>query len=142
MNQINQALLVMHFLGLVMGLSVSIANAVMGALMAKSAPDERAILGRFPPLMSRIGKTGLTLLWLSGVVLVETRWGGFATLPWQFHVKLTAVVLLTIAVTYIHLQERRMRRGDATAAARLQKASKVAALFALTALVFAVLTFD
>ena len=142
MNEINQVLLVMHFVGLAMGLSVSIANGVMGALIAKSAPEERAVLGRFPPLMSRIGKIGLTLLWISGAVLTQTRWGGFATLPWQFHAKLTAVVLLTLVVIHIHLQEGRLRRGDAAAAARIQAAGKITPLFALAAVVFAVLTFD
>lgn len=142
MNGVNQVLLVLHFVGLVMGFSVSIANGVMGSLIAAAAPGERPVLGRFPPLMSRIGKIGLTLLWISGAILVETRWGGFATLPWQFHAKLTAVVLLTITVIFIHTQERRMGKGDPGAAARVEAAGKVAALFALAALVFAVLTFD
>lgn len=142
MNEINQVLLVLHFVGLAMGLSVSIANGVMGGLMAKSAPEEREVLGRFLPMMGRIGKIGLTVLWLSGAVLVETRWGGFATLPWQFHAKLTAVVLLTLVVIYIHLQEGQLRRGNASAAARIQAAGKVTPLFAVAAVVFAVLTFD
>lgn len=142
MNEINQALIALHFIGLALGFSVSIANGAMGALIARSTPDERMVLGRFPPMMSRIGKIGLALLWITGGILVETRWGGFATLPWQFDVKLTAVVLLTIAVIYIHIQEARIRRGDASAAARIQTAGKIAALFALTATIFAVLTFD
>ena len=142
MNTLNQALLVLHFVGLAMGLSVTIANAVMGSLIATSAPNDRLVLARFPPLMSRIGKIGLALLWLSGAILLETRWGGFATLPWQFHVKLTSVALLTIFVVYIHLQERLVRQGDVAAGARIQTAAKFTGVFALTALVFAVLTFD
>lgn len=139
---LNQVLLVVHFLGLAFGFSVPIANAVVGALIASAAPAERSVLARLPPRMGAIGKIGLTLLWISGGVLVETRWGGFGTLPWQFHVKLTAVVLLTITVIYIHLQERRVRHGDTGASARIQTAGKIGAVFALTALVFAVLTFD
>ena len=142
MNLLNQVLLVLHFLGLAMGLSVSIANGVMSGVIRAATPPERGVLARFPPLMSRVGKTGLVLLWISGAVLVETRWGGFATLPWQFHVKLTAVVLLTAVVAYIHFQERAMRRGDASAAPRIEVAGKIAATFALVAVVFAVLTFD
>lgn len=142
MNAVNQVLLVLHFVGLVMGLSTSVANAVMGSLIAAAVPGERPVLGRFPPVMSRVGKIGLTLLWLTGVTLTETRWGGFANLPWQFHVKLTAVVLLTLTVVFIHTQERAMRRGEAGAAPRIQTASKVAGTLAVIALVFAVLTFD
>ena len=142
MNTLNQVLLVLHFVGLAMGLSVTIANAVMGSLIAASAPADRIVLAQFPPRMSRIGKIGLALLWLSGAILVETRWGGFATLPWQFHVKLTSVALLTIFVIYIHLQERLVRQGDVAAGARIQTAAKFTGIFALTALIFAVLTFD
>ena len=142
MNTLNQVLLVLHFVGLAMGLSVTIANAVMGSLIAASVPNDRAVLSRFPPLMSRVGKIGLTLLWISGVILVQTRWGGFATLPWQFHVKLTSVVLLTMLVIYIHVQERQVRQGNAAAATRIQTAGKFTGVFALAAVIFAVLTFD
>ena len=72
---LNQALLILHFLGLAMGLSVSFANIVMGGLIARAAPAEKAVLGRFPPVMSRIGRAGLTLLWVSGVILLYTKWG-------------------------------------------------------------------
>lgn len=141
MNRFHQVLLILHFVGLAMGLSVSFANLVMSRLIAKAPIPEKAVLGRFPPIMSRIGTIGLTLLWVTGLTMVYTRWGGFATLPWQFHVKLTAVVLLTITVGYIHRQQRRMQRGEAAAAARIEVAGKIATAFALTALVFAVLTF-
>lgn len=142
MNYLNQVLLVLHYLGLAMGLSVSIANGVMGGVISAATPAERGVLARFPPLMSRVGKVGLVLVWISGAVLVETRWGGYAKLPWQFDVKLVAVVLLTAVIVYIHLQELALRRGDALAPARIELAGKVATLFALVALVFAVLTFD
>ncbi|MEW6322570.1 MAG: hypothetical protein AB1635_15965 [Acidobacteriota bacterium] len=142
MAEFNQVLLFLHFLGLALGLSASFANLVMGGLMAGATPSERAVLGRFPPTMSRLGRHGLELLWVSGLILVYTKWGGFAALTWHFHVKLTAVVLLTAAVIYMLRLQRAMAGGDQSAAPRLAQMGKVALALSLVAVAFAVLTFD
>ena len=142
MSAINQILLILHFLGLTMGFSVTCAGLVMSGLMAKAAPSEKAVLGRFPPLMMRVGDIGLVLLWITGVALVYNKWGGFAILPWQFHAKLTAVVLLTVTMGYIHRLQSLIRKGDPAAAARIETVGQIASAFALVAVVFAVLTFD
>jgi len=136
-----QILLILHFLGLAMGFSTSSARFVMFGLIAKAAPQEKAVLGQFPPVMSRVGEIGLALLWVTGLLLVWTQWGGFASLPWTFYVKLTAVVILTVTLWRIHTLIDKARAGDATAAARIPMFGRVAALMALVALIFAVLTF-
>jgi hypothetical protein len=138
----NQILLILHLLGMAMGLAVPFSNIVMQGLVAKAAPPEKAVLGRFPPLMSRVGEIGLTLLWTTGLALVYTKWGGFGALPWQFHVKLTAVVILTLLVGYIQTLMRKARNGDQAAAGRIPTIGRLALLASLTAVVFAVLTFD
>ena len=142
MRTFSQTVLILHFLGLAMGLSVSIANAVLLGVIAKASPAERPVLARFPPAMSRVGKVGLAMLWVTGLVMVYTRWNGIGGMPWFFHVKLTAVVVLTAIVVYISRLEARVRRGDAAASVRIQSVGKVAAACALIAVVFAVLTFD
>lgn len=142
MRSFSQTVLILHFIGLAMGMSVSAANIVMLGVMARSAPGERAVLARFPPAMSRVGQIGLALLWATGLTMVYTRWNGLAGMPWFFHVKLTAVVLLTGIVFYLAHLEGRIRRGDPQAAVRNQVVGKFATICALTAVVFAVLTFD
>jgi uncharacterized membrane protein len=134
--------LFLHFLGLALGLSVSFANLVMAGLLAKAAPPEKAVLSRFPPVMSQLGRIGVLLLWVTGVTLVYSKWGGFAALPWQFHVKLAAVVLLTITVVYAHRLERRVQAGDAAAGARMGTLGKVVTVLALVAIAFAIQTFN
>jgi len=140
-KRVNELLRLLHFIGLALGFSVSFANIVMGGLIAKAAPPEKGVLGRFPPLMSRLGKVGLGLLWVTGLLLVYTKWGGFAPFPWPFYAKLGAVVLLTITTTHIHGLERRVRDGDASALPRIASFGKIATVCALVALLFAVLTF-
>lgn len=142
MDSVNRVLLFFHFLGLALGFSVSFANMVMGGLISKATASEKAVLGRFPPIMSRLGRTGLALLWVTGAILVYTRWGGVAALPWQFDVKLAAVVLLTVTTTYLHRLEWRAQQGDASAISRIEALGKAATSLALVAVIFSVLTFD
>ena len=138
----NKILLMLHFIGLAMGLSVAFANTTMAVLISRAAPPEKPILGRFPLAMTRVGMIGLSLLWATGLTMVFTRWRGFSTLPPTFHVKLAAVVLLTITVGYIQHLEKRVRKGDSAAMARIETFGKVAFAFALIAIIFAVLTFN
>jgi hypothetical protein len=142
MTALNQTLLVLHFLGLAMGLSVSFGNIVMLNLINKAAPPEKAILARFPPAISRVGRLGLAILWVTGMTMAFTKWNGIGSLPWTFHVKLAAVVALTVLVAYITRLEGRIARGDMAAAATIQTVGKLTSLCALTAVIFAVLTFD
>lgn len=142
MRALSYTVLILHFLGVALGLSVSAANIVMVGVMNKAAPGERPVLARFLPAMSRVGQFGLALLWLTGLLMLYTRWNGFTGMPWTFHVKLTAVVVLSVVVGYIAMLEKRAQRGDAGAAARTGPFGLIATLSALTALVFAVLTFD
>ena len=138
---LDSTLMVLHFLGLAMGLSTGFANMVMAGLIARAAPEEQAVLGRFPPAMSRVGAIGLMLLWGSGIAIVLTRYGTFAILPRPFIVKLSAVVLLTIMVAYIHVLMPRAQRGDAAAMTRIQLLGRLTGPLALIAIIFAVITF-
>jgi hypothetical protein len=145
MDNLPRLLLFLHFLGLAMGFSTSFANMAMSGLINKAAPAERPVLGRFPPVMSRIGSIGIALLWLSGIGMIMTKWGGFGSLggmPWQFHAKLALVAVLTGVIGYLHALERQMRTGDTSAVARIQAAGKVAFVLALAIVALAVLSFD
>lgn len=141
MTPFTEVLLVLHFLGLAMGLSVSFANMVMAGVIGRAEPPDRAILGRFPPAMSRVGKIGLTLLWITGLLMFMQRATPFGAMPWQFHAKIGAVLLLTLLVLYLTMLEGRARKGDMAAAARIAQVGKATLLMAVTAVVFAVLTF-
>jgi hypothetical protein len=138
---LDQFLVIVHFIGLSLGMSVGFANMVMAGLIARAAPQEKAVLARFPPAMGRVGLVGLALLWASGITIVLTRYGTFAILPRTFIVKLTAVVLLTIAVLSIQVLQRRADNGDSAAMARIQTLGRLSGPLALIAIIFAVITF-
>lgn len=142
MPDFNQLLLILHFIGLALGFSATVVNLAMPGLLAGADAAEARGLTKLRPVMAQVGGAGLLLLWASGLILTFTKWGGFASLPWQFHVKLSAVVLLTGAVGMSHALLAKMRRGEAAAAGRMPLVGNVILVSSLTALVFAVLTFD
>ena len=138
---LDHTLLIVHFLGLAMGMASGFSNMVMAGVAAKATASEQAILARFPPAMSRVGVIGLALLWVSGFALVLTRYGTFAVLPGTFHAKLTAVVLLTIVVAYLNVLMPKAQRGDAAARARIRMLGMTTGPLAILAVIFAVITF-
>jgi hypothetical protein len=138
---LDNTLVILHFIGLTMGLSTGFSNMVLAGLMAKAAPAEKAVLARFPPAMSRIGAIGLALLWASGLAIVKTRYGSFSILPQTFIIKLAAVVLLTLCVIYIHVLQGRVNKGDTAAMAQIQTVGRITGPLALIAIIFAVITF-
>jgi hypothetical protein len=134
-------LVILHFVGLALGFTSGFGNMAVAGLIAKAAPQEKAILGRVPPALGRLGVIGLALLWGSGLAIIQTRYGTFAILPRPFIVKLSAVVLLTILVVYMQVLQARAQRGDAAALARIQVLGRLTGPLALIAVIFAVIKF-
>ena len=52
MNGLDPTLPTMHSIGLAMGIAAPFADRAMGGLIAKAAPAERTVLGRFSALSS------------------------------------------------------------------------------------------
>ena len=134
-------LVIVHFIGLALGFSSGFGNMVLAGLIAKAAPQDKAVLATVPPALGRLGVIGLILLWASGIAIVMTRYGGLAILPRPFVYKLAAVVALTLTVAYITVLQPRAQRGDAAAMARIQTLGRLSGPLALIAVIFAVITF-
>jgi uncharacterized membrane protein len=137
-----RALLALHFLGLAMGFATGFGNMIMAGIIAKATPEERRALMKFPPAIARVGDVGLVLLWLTGLTLVFVKWGGFGNMPGLFHAKLTAVVLMTLLIGFVHSQAKGIAAGDAAAIGRVEIAGKSIFLLAVTTVVLAVWTFN
>jgi hypothetical protein len=87
-------------------------------------------------------EAGLPLTWLSGLVLVWSRWGGPVGLAGLFRAKLVFVLSLTAAAVAIHLTCAAIRRGETAAAARLPKLAPGAGVSSLLAVLQAVYAFS
>ncbi|HQX81215.1 MAG TPA: hypothetical protein PKW63_05620 [Vicinamibacterales bacterium] len=137
-------LLILHFIGLALGVGTGFAMLTLGLSTADMAPADRGAFMRRASVITRNGAIGLTLLILSGVGLVMTRgvqmvmdWGG----P-MFHVKLTLVAIMIGVFGYLQVLLRQSRSADgAAAAARIPLVSRVMLVLGVSVVVFAVLAF-
>mgnify|MGYP000296257969 CR=1 FL=1 len=137
-----RALLVLHFLGLAMGLSAGFGNLVIAGLMAKATPDERRALKKFSPAIARVRDIGLVILWLTGLTLVFAKWDGFGNMPGLFHAKLTVVVLMTLTIGFAHSLAKKVAADDPAAIVKAQLVGKAIFFLAVTAVALAVWAFN
>ena len=133
--------LALHLIGLMMGAGGGFGSMIVMGVAAKRPPDHGVVLRTLGPTLARFAAAGLALMWLSGVALVELRFGGFSNLPPLFWVKIAFVLSLTLAAIATELTYARVQRGDVEAAKRLPLLGPVAGASSLLAVLFAVLTF-
>lgn len=138
----NKLLLIVHLLGVALGLAVPFANMIIARLIAAAPDAERPVLGRAAFAMGRLGGIALPLLWITGLTLVFTKYAGFAALPVTFHAKLGAVVLLTLSVGVIHMHKRKAMQGDGAALSRIRALGMFNLICAIAAVALAVFTFE
>jgi len=137
-------LLIVHFIGLAMGVGTSFAAMALGRASKDMDPAER---GKFMMRASAIGingSIGLTLLILSGLGMWFSRgisqvmaWGGPA-----FHAKLTLVVLLIGAFGYMQVLQKKARQGAGPEVmAKIPKVGAAMLLLGISIISAAVLAF-
>jgi uncharacterized membrane protein len=139
-----EALLILHFLGLAMGLGISFLMAGIGmrtARLEEAVADQ--IMSVTGAVAGVLGAVSLLLLWGSGLALVLTYDGLFESGGLSFHIKLILVILLTVFIGLIHMETGRIRRGQnaKAAAARIENYSKIVLLLGVAVVVLAVLAF-
>jgi uncharacterized membrane protein len=141
-------LLVVHFVGLALGLGTGFAMMRLGASARELDPAERGkFMGRVL-VLSKNASWGLVLLVVSGVTLFFT--GGGMTLlrtaGWPFHTKLTLVVVLIVLFGMMQMTIAKLRKAapgpEAQAiAAKLPKIGAATTSTSLLIVTMAVLSF-
>ena len=138
----NDVILFLHFVGLMLGAAGGLSSGIL-MRRALSMPSEQAqVLRGQGPLLAHVAGAGVALLWITGRIMVWSKWNGIGSLPTLFWVKFVFVLSLTVATGLIHMTYAQMRRtGNNALAARLPKLGPTAGLSALLATFFAVLAF-
>ena len=137
----NQILLILHFLGFGAGVASAVSNGVAVALSARS-PESAPAYAKVGDVVSRFGDIGLVLLWLTGLIMIWSVYGGPGVLPPLFWLKVAAVVLLTLSLGMVHMRKAQARRGDASALRQLPIIGQTAAALLVVIVVLAVLAFS
>ena len=138
----SQFLLFLHFVGLMLGATGGFGSALIMRRAQSLSPEAAGPLRGLGPMLANVSATGLGLMWLSGLVMVWSRWSGPGSLPGLFWFKFLFVLLLTATAVMIHMTYRAIRGGDGAAATRLPKLGPVAGISSLLAVLLAVYAFS
>lgn len=137
-------LLILHMLGLALGVGTGFAQATLGMSAQKMPLEERKAFMMRAMVLGKNGSVGLLLLIVTGVGMMWMR-GVSATMQaggGAFHVKLTLVVLIIGTFGYLQMLIRQARReGGGPALAKLPVAGRVMLLLGIATVASAVLAF-
>ena len=105
------AMLIIHFLGLAMGVGTSFGFLFLGIAGSKMEKEEgkKFTLNAFA--MSTMGHIGLTMLIISGLYLITPFWGALGSMP-LLVAKLALVLTLTFSVILASVYSNRAKKGD------------------------------
>jgi hypothetical protein len=138
----NEALLFLHFVGLMLGATGGFASAIVMRRALVLPADDAKVLRGLGPILSKVSAIGVAVLWVTGLVMVWSKWDGFGSLPQMFWVKAVFIVSLTVMTALIQMTYAEIRKGNPAAAARLPRFGPMAGVSALLAVLFAVLAFN
>jgi hypothetical protein len=137
----NQILLILHLFGFGAGIAASIGNFTIGTLI-QASPGDAPVLRKVSPVLGRVGQAGLGLLWLTGVILIWSRYGGPGNLPTLFWWKFACVVLITAGVVAMGLMLKQVQAGNRALAARMPFFGAGMAGLMVLIVILAVFAFD
>lgn len=144
MRAMYTTLLVLHFLGLALGVGTGFAQMTLGIAARDMAPPERTQFMLRASALGKNGSIGLLLLIVSGLGMMALR-GFSATLQWgggAFHAKLTLVVVLIGVFGYLQVLVRRVRReAGGPAMAKLPKVGQAMLGLGIAVVICAVIAF-
>ena len=138
----NEALLFLHFVGLMLGAAGGFARAIIMRRALVLPAEEAKVVRGLGPILSKVSAAGVAVLWVTGLIMVWSKWSGFGSLPQMFWVKAIFIVSLTVMTALIQLTYAEIRKGNPATAARLPKFGPIAGVSALLAVLFAVLAFN
>lgn len=136
-----EVLLVIHFVGLAMGLGTSFANMFLGIAGSKMEATEAKKFRLHTLALSKMGQIGLVLLVVSGIFLMTPYWSILPSSPLLI-AKLALVIVLVSLVTVISLAGAKAKTGDADAQfKKIQPIGKMTLMVALLIVILAVAFF-
>lgn len=137
-----EIVLILHYVGLTMGVGTSFIMAATGRIASKMVPEERMRFMTNILVLRHLGQTGLALLILTGIYLIIPFWGILGDMPYII-AKLVLVAVLVVIVTVIDRNSSKVVKGI-DPGMYMKKNAKLVPLWillVLTIIVMAVLSF-
>lgn len=129
-------LLIIHFIGLAMGLGTSIGYMFLGMAGSKLEKGEQIKFQLNIMALGRMGHIGLVLLVISGIGLMPPYWSILPTSPLLI-AKLVLVMILGTLIVIITSKGNKAQLGDT--AAQLKKIEPIGKIALLTGIIIVIL---
>ena len=134
-------MLVLHFIGLAMGLGTSLGFMFLGIAAARMEPEKGRSFMMDVFALSRMGHVGLLLLLVSGIYLLWPFLPALGDMP-LLQAKLALFVVLGALIGIISGKARKAKSGDAEAQLKaIAPLGRLSLLTGLAIVVLAVLVF-
>ena len=135
-----EVMLIVHLLGLAMGVGTSFAFLFLGIRGAKLEGEEAPKYAVNNLYLGTMGHIGLSMLIISGGYLMTPYWVLLPTRPLLI-AKLTLVLILTIFIILVGLAGRKAKKGDLTQLKKIKKLGPVTLLISISIVILAVMVF-
>jgi len=136
-----ETMLIIHFIGLAMGLGTSFAFMFLGIASSKMEKSEGIKFNLNSFSLSRMGHIGLTLLILSGIYLMTPYWQLLPQSPLLI-AKLALVIVLVVVIAWISMLTKKAKSGnEEKELKKIEGIGKISMVTALAIVVIAVLYF-
>jgi hypothetical protein len=136
----NDILFMLHLFGFGAAFAAAVGNFTILQLTMAS-PADAPVLGKVPPRLARAGQIGLGVLWVTGPIMIWTKFGGPGNLNWAFWVKFLLVIGITVVAIILGMMVRRIQAGDTAARAQLPLYGRISGALLGLIVIFAVLAF-
>lgn len=134
-------MLILHFIGLAMGLGTSFGFMFLGIASAKMEKQDRIKFQLKSMVLSMMGHIGIALLIISGVVLMAPYWSILPSSP-VLIAKLVLVLVLAALIGIITSIGKKAQQDDTEAQLKkIEPLGKIALLTGVTIVVLAVYFF-
>ncbi len=133
--------LIVHFIGLAMGLGTAFAHAFLGFTASKLSSEEASRLRTNSKILSRMGTIGLILLIISGVYLLIPYWVAISFMPWLV-AKLILVIILIVLIALLHIVSAKTTSENSnTQLKKTEILGKISLMCSIAIVIVAVLAF-
>jgi len=136
-----EAMLIVHLLGLVMGLGSSFAFMFLGIAGSKMEKEEGKKFALNTFALSTMGHIGISMLIISGLYMMTPFWMTLNARPLLI-IKLILVLVLTVSVIVTSVYAKRAKKGNTESnLKKIATLGKVALLAGVSIVLLAVLNF-
>ena len=137
-----EIMLIIHFIGLAMGLGTSFGFMFLGIAASKMENEKARSFTINSLALSKMGYIGITLLIITGFYLITPYWSILADFPFLI-VKLGLVLVLVVLIILLGTAAKKAKQGDFEGQIKkIQMLGRFSLLTAVTIVVMAVLTFS